>query len=66
MSLKQIFVHMFSLKALLYRLFAVIWTMFACYIWTRNLIESVEVALTVVCGKFVFYGIYEWLHERRR
>ncbi|GEM_PF-2496195 len=60
--------HMFSRKALGYRAFTVTWTYFAVVLWNwiyfRELAftESLEVTATIVIGKFVFYGIWEYFH----
>lgn len=62
--------HMFSRKALLYRAFTVTWTMCAVLFWNyvyfKKLIffESLEVTMTIVFGKFLFYGIWEYFHLR--
>jgi len=55
--------HMFTWKALKYRLFTVSWTMAACLYWTGSWFESVEVTATIVVGKFLYYGINEWYHH---
>ena len=54
--------HMFSKKALKYRAFTAAWTLAMCYVWTHKWVESIEVMLSVVLGKFIFYGIHEYLH----
>ena len=60
--------HMFSKKALGYRAFTITWTMAAVMFWNylyfHRIIffESLEVTLTIVVGKFLFYGIWEYLH----
>ena len=60
--------HMFSKKALGYRAFTVTWTMCAVmfwnYIYFQEIVffESLEVTLTIVIGKFLFYGIWEFFH----
>jgi len=59
---KIILKHMFSKKALKYRAFTAAWTLAMCYLWTGELVESIEVMLSVVLGKFIFYGIHEYLH----
>jgi len=53
-KVKTILKHMFSKKALKYRAFIAA--------WTGQWIESIEVMLSVVLGKFIFYGIHEYLH----
>ncbi|MBN2081669.1 hypothetical protein JW859_05605 [bacterium] len=60
--------HMFSKKALGYRAFTISWTFFAVALW--NFIyfhklafsESLEVTATIVIGKFLFYGFWEYRH----
>jgi len=59
---KVILEHMFSKKALKYRVFTAAWTLAMCYVWTGRLVESIEVMISVVLGKFIFYGIHEYLH----
>lgn len=60
--------HMFSRKALGYRAFTVTWTMIAVMFWNwiywHKLVffESLEVTMTIVTGKFLFYGIWEYFH----
>lgn len=60
--------HMFSRKALGYRAFTVTWTMCAVMFWNyvyfHELVffESLEVTLTIVTGKFIFYGVWEFFH----
>jgi len=60
--------HMFSKKALGYRAFTVTWTMIAVAFWTWKLegemvlSESLEITMTIVIGKFLFYGIWEFFH----
>ena len=61
-KVKTILKHMFSKKALKYRAFTAAWTLAMCYAWTGQWIESIEVMLSVVLGKFIFYGIHEYLH----
>jgi len=61
-KLKIILKHMFSKKALGYRAFTAAWTLAMCYVWTGELVESIEVMVSVVLGKFIFYGIYEYLY----
>jgi len=59
---KIILGHMFSKKALKYRAFTAAWTLLMCYVWTGKWMESIEVMVSVVLGKFIFYGIHEYLH----
>jgi len=65
---KYVLSHMFSKKALGYRAFTVSWTMCAVMFWNylyfQEIIffESLEVTLTIVIGKFLFYGVWEYLH----
>ena len=66
--LRRVVTHMFSRKALGYRAFTISWTMAAVmfwnYIYFQRLVffESLEVTLTIVLGKFIFYGIWEYFH----
>ncbi len=60
--LKQVLSHMFSKKALVYRFFTATWTFLMCFLWTGEWLESVGVMVTVVLGKFIFFGINEYLH----
>jgi hypothetical protein len=59
---------MFTRKALGYRAFTVTWTMAAVMFWNYLyfheivFFESLEVTLTIVIGKFIFYGIWEFFH----
>ena len=65
---KYVLSHMFSRKALGYRAFTITWTMAAVMFWNYIyshewvFFESLEVTLTIVIGKFIFYGIWEYLH----
>jgi len=61
-QLKIILKHMFSKKALKYRAFTATWTLLMCYVWTGEWIESIEVMICVVLGKFIYYGIHEYRH----
>lgn len=67
-KLKYVISHMVSRKALGYRAFTVTWTMLAVMFWNYLyfgkivFFESLEVTLTIVVGKFLFYGIWEYLH----
>lgn len=60
--------HMFSKKALGYRAFTITWTMAAVMFWNYLYLhkivffESLEVTLTIVIGKFIFYGFWEFFH----
>jgi len=60
--LKTVLTHMFSRKSLKYRAYTITWTMLACYFWTNKLIESLELTATIVIGKFLFYGIWDFWH----
>ena len=64
-AIRKVLRHMFSWKAVRYRIFTMLWTLFSCYVWTGNLLESTEVTATIVAGKFIYYGVNEFLHERR-
>ena len=61
---------MFSKKALGYRAFTVTWTMLAVLFWNWKLhgevvfFESLEITATIVIGKFLFYGFWEFFHLR--
>lgn len=67
-KLQTVLRHMFSRKALGYRAFTISWTMAAVMFWNYLyfgkiiFFESLEVTLTIVIGKFLFYGIWEYLH----
>jgi hypothetical protein len=67
-KLKIVLGHMFSKKALGYRAFTISWTFFAVtgwnYIYFREFAfsESLEVTATIVLGKFLFYGFWEFQH----
>jgi len=61
-KVKPVLKYMFSKKALEYRAFTAAWTLAMCYVWTSELVESIEVMLSVVLGKFIFYGVHEYLH----
>ena len=67
-KLQVVLAHMFSRKALGYRAFTISWTYFAVVLWNWiyfrefAFTESLEVTLTIVIGKFVFYGVWEYFH----
>lgn len=67
-KLRVVIAHMFSKKALGYRAFTVSWTFFAVVLWNYIYFrefafsESLEITATIVVGKFVFYGIWEYFH----
>jgi hypothetical protein len=67
-KLRIVIAHMFSKKALGYRAFTITWTYFAVILWNyiyfRELAfsESLEVTATIVIGKFLFYGFWEYRH----
>lgn len=60
--------HMFSRKTVGYITLSFIWTMIAVVFWswvnTRELVffESIEITLTIMGGKLVLYGVWDWLH----
>jgi hypothetical protein len=60
--------HMFSKKALGYRAFTISWTFFAVALWNYIYFrefafsESLEITATIVIGKFIFYGLWEYHH----
>jgi len=62
---KPIIRIMFSKKALQYRTFTALWTLLMCYVWTGIWLESIEVMLSVVLGKFIFYGIHEYTYNNK-
>lgn len=51
---------MFSWKALRYRLFTALWTLLVCRLFTGEWLTSIEVMITIVVGKFIFFGINEY------
>ena len=67
-KLRIVLSHMFSKKALGYRAFTISWTFIAVtswnYIYFREFAfsESLEVTATIVIGKFLFYGFWEYRH----
>lgn len=67
-KLKTVLKHMFSRKTFGYILLSFMWTMIAVVFWnwinTRELVffESMEITLTIMGGKLVLYGVWDWLH----
>ena len=67
-KMKVVIAHMFSKKALGYRAFTISWTFFAVALWNYVYFqelafsESVEITATIVIGKFLFYGFWEYQH----
>lgn len=67
-KLVRVLRHMFSRKTIGYILLSFLWTMIAVVFWnwmyTRELVffESMEITLTIMGGKLVLYGLWDWLH----
>lgn len=60
--LRTVLQHMFSGKSLKYRLYTISWTAMACRFWTGNWFETFELTATIVIGKFLYYGLWEFWH----
>ena len=60
--LKTVLKHMFSSKSMKYRVYTISWTILACYFWTNKWFETLELTTTIVIGKFLYYGIWEFWH----
>jgi hypothetical protein len=60
--------HMFSRKTIGYITLSFLWTMVSVVFWswinTRELVffESIEITLTIMGGKLILYGVWDWLH----
>lgn len=59
---KVVLSHMFGKKALGYRAFTITWTLLCCKVIIGEWIETLELTIAIVTGKFIFYGIYEYFH----
>jgi len=60
--------HMFSRKTVGYILLSLAWTMIAVMFWSwintgeLVLFESIEITITIMTGKLILYGFWDWLH----
>jgi hypothetical protein len=67
-KLKIVLSHIFSRKTISYIFLTLVWTMAAVMFWgwvnkgELVLFESLEITLTIMAGKMVLYGIWDYLH----
>ena len=67
-KLLSVISHVFSRKTVGYIALSFLWTMVAVVFWSwvhtgrLVLFESMEITLTVMGGKLLLYGIWDWLH----
>ncbi|MBN2081301.1 hypothetical protein JW859_03740 [bacterium] len=67
-KLKTVLRHVFSKKTIGYILLSLLWTMIAVMFWNYTatgklvLFESLEITLTIMGGKLILYGIWDWVH----
>ena len=67
-KLGLVFRHIFSRKTIVYILLSFVWTMAAVFFWNWYntgeyvLFESMEITLTIMGGKLVLYGVWDYLH----
>jgi len=60
--------HVFSKKTIGYIFLSLVWTMIAVMFWSYMstgelvLFESLEITLTIMGGKLILYGIWDWVH----
>jgi hypothetical protein len=67
-KLATVLKHVFSRKTIGYILLSLAWTMIAVMFWTWLntgefvLFESLEITITIMTGKLILYGFWDWLH----
>jgi len=67
-KLGLVFKHIFSRKTIVYIILSFAWTMASVFFWNWYhtgeivLFESMEITLTIMGGKLVLYGIWDYLH----
>jgi len=60
--------HMFSRKTIGYIMLSLAWTVIAVMFWSwintgeLVLFESMEITITIMTGKLILYGFWDWLH----